>query len=364
MSRKIYFPLLLLIGFLFLPSCRVTPPTVSPDLPLLDLESISRCEEHADCVLVLPACCGNYTAINQEHLDAWDSYQGAKKLTCPMIVCEPLLPADLFAARCIESTCTVRDASCEEEIKDPAFYQDLIRRHPYVTQLEAEFNLLEVQLPDPCIMAGRVQAVLRYEIPKGFSSGVVYMADVKVWLRLEDDRLDPAYDPEYEPTAGPLEITPEYVRDYFMDRTRQLESEPRIAELLEKAGWDSTMGRVYLSTSPVRIQFQRAFIEYAYPYNNPAGGVYQYVVPNGLELETFPEISLAHAIIQEQLLTGKWSHCSINKQGWAYNNTTGYRFLETSETWSLDVDLECDGEWKIANIKLNPDGSYERLEVH
>lgn len=190
------------------------------------------------------------------------------------------------------------------------------------------------------------------------------MADLKVWLRLGDNHLDPAYDPEYEPTAGPLEITPVLVQDYYKERMGQLESEPRIAELLEKAGWDSTSGRVNLSTSPLRFQFQRASVEYAYPYSSWSGGMYQYVVPNSLELESFPEITLAHRIIQEQLLTGKWSHCSINKQGWAYNNTTGYRLMETSETWSLDVALECNGEWKIANIKLNPDESYERLEIH
>lgn len=390
MSRKFFlFPLILLF-ILLLASCKLTPPTLPPgDLPViqstvtvvrddnldqnptprplpdLDFDAITRCQETDDCMIVVPECCGNYTAINQEHLTSWNRYQEALKDTCPEYMCEPLLPIDTYVARCIDQLCTLREAACEQEILDPAHYQDLIRQHPYLTQLETDLNLLEVQVPDPCVMAGKVRLTLRFEIPSGLSNfGMVYMADLRVWYSLEDGFIEPAYDPDFDLTAGPTLIDPDKVLDYLSERVLEIETEPRVIELVEQLGWDSTMGRIYLSTSHVLVQFHHGSIEFGYPMDGAEIGVFGYVVPNDLDLAAFPELQIAHHAIQEQLLVGEWTHCSINKGTWSHSLTSGHRWYDNPNPWWLEVDLDCNGEWRVASIKINPDGSYERLEIY
>jgi hypothetical protein len=153
------------------------------------------------------------------------------------------------------------------------------------------------------------------------------------------------------------------VLDYFIERIWEIEHDSRVVEMFKQLGWNAAMGRVYLSSSPMMVQFHKGSIEYAYPWSSPKGGVYRYVVPNGLDWQSFPELEQAHKIIREQLLLGEWSHCSISEGEWAYSNTVGYRWYDNPDPWWLEADLDCGGEWRVAGVKINADGSYEQLEV-
>lgn len=90
-----------------------------------------------------------------------------------------------------------------------------------------------------------------------------------------------------------------------------------------------------------------------------------YILYNDFKWETFPEIAKAHSIIKEKLLVGELSNCSIGT-GYAYGYTQmEYYNLNPSYPLSIKVALKCDEgtKRKEAFIKLNSNGTYERLEI-
>jgi len=89
-----------------------------------------------------------------------------------------------------------------------------------------------------------------------------------------------------------------------------------------------------------------------------------YSLDNNFEWKTFPEISKAHKTIEENLLIGELSNCSIGTGDMHTYTIVNYHNSPT-DSWFMTVALKCDGgtRWKDASIRLNPNGTHDRLEI-
>ena len=101
---------------------------------------------------------------------------------------------------------------------------------------------------------------------------------------------------------------------------------------------------------------------------------------NNFEWKTFPEISKAHKIIEENLLVGKLSNCTIGTGDLhAYTIGTGDRTIGTGDLhaytigtgdrnsptspWFMTIAINCDNGWEDASIRLYPNGTYDILKL-
>ena len=89
-----------------------------------------------------------------------------------------------------------------------------------------------------------------------------------------------------------------------------------------------------------------------------------YSLDNNFEWKTFPGVQRAHTIIKENLLINELSNCTI-ATGDMHTYTIVRFHNSPSDSWFMTVALKCDGgtRWKDALIRLNPDGTYDRLEI-
>ena len=88
-----------------------------------------------------------------------------------------------------------------------------------------------------------------------------------------------------------------------------------------------------------------------------------YSLDNNFEWKTFPEISKAHKIIEQNLLVDELSNCTIGTGD--MHTYTIVSHNSPTDSWLMTIALKCDGDsgWKDASIRLNPDGIYDRLEI-
>lgn len=146
----------------------------------------------------------------------------------------------------------------------------------------------------------------------------------------------------------------------FLPQTRE---NAQIQEFEEKIG----INYVEFESNIIRI-YKESECPTCGPYvvigfdNNLAG---PYSLDNDFEWNTFPEVSVAHKIIEENLLVGNFSDCVIGKG--KHHDYTISNYIRKSEKdhWFFNIALKCEKEptWNDAFIRLNPDGTYERLEI-
>jgi hypothetical protein len=328
-------------------------------ISIQNINDYTSCESDSDCVIVARDCCGNAAAINSKHLEKWEKHLEAQEEQCAGVMCKEVPPLAQFKGRCHQNKCVVREASCDEEIEDPSVYQVAVLGHPTVVQLNRELNLLKFEAPGVCVMDGKVDVVLRYEMPETYSSyRVIYTADLNLRYHVGEGSLEPGYDP-----AGPKSVEADAIVAHYRRKIQEVEGNSRVQEFLTKVGWDPLPGRVYLGRWTVRVQGTSGFIVFGHPFDSPLGLVTEYYVPNSVEWESFPEVRLAHQIIKEMLLTKQWAGCSISREGRAYAGTAAHRIgWDEIDDWSLRVYLACGDQWKQAWLRLNADGSYNVLE--
>jgi hypothetical protein len=101
-----------------------------------------------------------------------------------------------------------------------------------------------------------------------------------------------------------------------------------------------------------------SYLIYDIAANQPAA----YMLSNDAEWKSFSEMVRAHNIINENLLIGDLADCEIGK-GEAHSYTELNYYIGPGNPMPITVALTCNGTWKDAFVKLNPDGSYENLQI-
>lgn len=80
-----------------------------------------------------------------------------------------------------------------------------------------------------------------------------------------------------------------------------------------------------------------------------------------MEWKNYPEIGMSHEIIERELLVGELSGCEIGKEG--RHSYTLSRWRQNEGTFFITVALQCPSGWEEAFIRMEPDGTYDSLEI-
>jgi len=241
---------------------------------------------------------------------------------------------------------------CDEKIDNPKIYENIILSNPIVQQISSELTQHQVNV-SPCFVKNKVGIGILYELPVSYSEYQLVYSD---YLNLAYSK-----DGTIELSGGikqPAAFEKATILTYFRQRIREIEDNPRIREVITKTEPDlqnpviPLFGQVQISRrGGNRVE-----------YNFYSGLVRGYVLSNDLDWQEFPEIKQAHRAIEEHLLVGAFSGCSIG-HGEMHSYTSANFHDSPTGPWYLTIALICDDGWKDAFVQINNDGSYERLKI-
>lgn len=235
---------------------------------------------------------------------------------------------------------------CDEEIEDKEVYENIILANEVVIQINDELELYNLEVAD-CINNERVEIVLYYYFPENYSSYDIIYSDDLALSYVTDGSIELGIYGEGDA------LNYDDVINAFKDKVVEIENNSRIQEFITKLHPNSCS---LIDVNARMTSSDGDWIEY-----HQTGYVRQYLLPNSIDWEQFPEIKQAHEIIEQNLLVDELSDCSIGT-GAMHSYTTASNY-EGIGPWYITVALICGDEWKDACLQLNQDGSYERLSI-
>jgi hypothetical protein len=92
--------------------------------------------------------------------------------------------------------------------------------------------------------------------------------------------------------------------------------------------------------------------------------VIKYYLPSGRTWNKFPEIELAHSIIEKNLLVGEHANCTIARSAdWDLTTGEWHESSNRQMVWDMHIALTCQDGEKTALVTIYPDGSYGKLDI-
>lgn len=237
---------------------------------------------------------------------------------------------------------------CGDEggIADMWLFEGLFSRNPVISRINEDFELFQVG-KGVCFENGIGHLYLYYNLPSNFSSyGISYSDKLHLDFHV-DGSVDMIYGYDRENLSYDGAI------GYFKGRINEIESNPRAREFILRMGPD----KVALTNTNARIEAGDNHIEFNQYYNYVRG----FSFPSSMEWENYPEIGMSHDIIERELLVGELSRCKIGKEG--HHSYTLSQWRQNEGTFFITVALQCPSGWQDAFIRMEPDGSYDRLEI-
>lgn len=267
-----------------------------------------------------------------------------------MKVQQIVIPALLAAAVLILTGCPPTPP-CDEKINDKQSIEDAVLSNPAIQQVGQALAFQQIEISD-CYVDDAVGVTIRYLLPVDYSEYAISYRDHLV--------LDYSQAGTISAPAGwvhPDTYDLDTILAYFRGRVRQLERHPRIRELLEKTGPDPNNPTIplFMNAEVFRSGYSQA------DYSFVLDSVLSYTLPNDIGWQEYPEIGLAHQAMETNLLVGPLASCSIGR-GEFHAYTTARGETEAGP-WYVTVALQCEDGWKDAYVQINPDGSYEKLEI-
>jgi hypothetical protein len=241
---------------------------------------------------------------------------------------------------------------CDEKVPNPKIIENLVLSNEVIQQINSELTLREVVISS-CFVNNKVEIAVQYELPASYSAFNLSYIDNLFLDYFKEGNIELA-DHIRQPAAFELEAT----TNYFQQKIQELESNPRIREVLTSTNPDNSKPIIPRYEDMIISRSGDNRIEYSFYY----GLVRGYTLSNNIEFLEFPEITLAHSIIEENLLVGPLSGCSIGR-GDIHAYTSGALQDPLSGPWHLSVALICDDGWKDAFVQINNDGTFERLAI-
>ena len=144
----------------------------------------------------------------------------------------------------------------------------------------------------------------------------------------------------------------------------EFESNPQVDEFVTKLGKFDIHGIILGDT--LWIETGAGYV-WSYPYitgsifySFPNHSIRSYRLPNRITWNEFPEVTVVHKIVNEQLLVGELSSCSISTELNSNAETYAY-FHPDVQSINAGVRLSCKDATlnKYLSLILHPDGSYE-----
>lgn len=274
-----------------------------------------------------------------------------------LVGCAELIPRILLLGvfSLLLAACPPQPPTCEDPVEEEAV-KAVFGANSVVQQVT---NALQVRSIDvgTCFVDGRVQVIYQVELPRAYSEfGIIYT-----------DRLDFTYarDGSLEISgygSRPTALDANVILEFFRNRVAQFESFPRVREVIINTEPDlgnptMPLGFVYRLNNHLGYAVRDAD-----DYNEATDYVTEYQLANDIKWQEFPELGRAHDLIEEQLLVGEYSNCSIGQD--PLRSYTMVQFHDSAtDAWLISVSVVCGDDWKSAFVKLNPDGTYERLHM-
>jgi len=218
---------------------------------------------------------------------------------------------------------------CDEKVPNPKIIENIVLSNEVFQLINSELTLRKVVISS-CFVNNKVEIAVQYELPASYSA----------FIR--------------QPATFELEAT----TNYFQQKIQELESNPRIREVLTSTNPDNSKPIIPRYEDMIISRSGDNRIEYSFYY----GLVRGYTLSNNIDFLEFPEITLAHSIIEGHLLVGPLSGCSIGR-GDIHAYTSGALQDPLSGPWHLSVALICDDGWKDAFVQINQDGTFEKLAI-
>jgi hypothetical protein len=241
---------------------------------------------------------------------------------------------------------------CDEKIADPDAYKKIIQSNSVIQAIDIELVWRQLTI-SPCFVNGLASVAIRYQMPASFSEYQVIYADELYITYAKDGTLGlPAG------RGGPKDFQKSAILAYFKNRILEIESNSRISEVISRTEPDPFNPVIPIYGQVTIFRSGSNQVE----YNYFSGLVRGYLLSNNIEWHEFPEIKQAHRVVEDHLLVGELSGCSI---GWGDMHAyTTASFHDSPEgPWNMTVALICEDGWKDASVRINPDGSYENLGI-
>ena len=241
---------------------------------------------------------------------------------------------------------------CDEKVGDTKAYEDIVLNIPAIQELNSQLSFKKVSISN-CFVDGYLGVVLYYQLPTSYSNYNITYADDLQLVYSKDGTLKLF-------SRGIVQnqvLESEIILADFQQKIQKLEHNPQVMEILSKTGPDPISPIAALYSSDISRSGGNRF-----QYNPLADTVSAYTLSNDVDWQGFPEIQLAHKIIKEKLLVGSLSDCSISHD--ELGSFTSMQTYDASmDSLFMSVALVCNGDWKTALVRMNSDGSYERLEL-
>lgn len=246
---------------------------------------------------------------------------------------------------------------CDEKIKDPEPYRQMVLQHPLIQTLSETLTIEEVRI-GACFVKGKANAAVMFRTPSDFSAlGLLYRGSFD-FIFTKDGTLSIPEDGFWEIRGWEISSwdgeSIDLIVGVIRKKIEELESNLRVREVLTRTQADPSNAAHYLNTGQVFRKNARL------TYSFWAHQVREYLLPSDMEWENFPEIRQAHEIIQTRLLIGELSNCAIGT-GELHNYTQAQ--MDEWGGWYMTVALQCNEKWKDAFLHLLSDGSFERLGI-
>jgi len=239
---------------------------------------------------------------------------------------------------------------CDEKITDKEFYKNAMLSNNIIKQINNKFEIYEIYVDD-CFVGGQLRITAVYKLPAELSANNI---SYSYELLLSYSRDSPL---RWGLFGEKGLLTYEAVLNETKNMIEDVETNPRVMEFISKLG--PLVGSLAHNTE---LRTENGRIEYSFS----SGQVRGYLLPNALEWKQFPEIEMAHKIIEKQLLRDELADCIIGKgekveEGHSY--TLAQFHDSDNEPWYLRVALVCQDRVEEAVVNVNPDGSYELLGI-
>jgi hypothetical protein len=235
---------------------------------------------------------------------------------------------------------------CDEAVDNPEFYQNIVLNNPEIKQLNSDLKLRQI-IVGSCFVQSKLGITILYELPVSYSEYGFTYSDHLNLVYLKDGAIEPSGG-----VTWPEKLERDTVLDFFKEKIRKIESNPRVREVIAKTEpypQENLVFPLYSSTEIIRLN------------NRISGNGFSYTLSSDITWEEFPEIKRAHEIIEEYLLVGDLSNCTIMHGEHAF--TSGLKYVNTSNSWDVTVGLICGDRLRDAFVQIHEDGSFEHLYI-
>jgi hypothetical protein len=270
-----------------------------------------------------------------------------------LMYCFLLVPLLFLLAGCY--LIKVEDANypCGEKISAPQIYEDVIRSNPVIQQLNLQAKVGKIDV-SPCFNDNRVSVLLVYEMPANFSSFGITYSDRLSLIYSKDGTLE-LNQGTPDGTAQIKSFEPEAILERSLQRIKEIESNPRIKEVIIETEPDPLNPVIPLFG--MLISRNHNHIEYNF-FNGTIKG---YLLSNRISWQEFPEINQTYKIIEDHFLTGTLANCQISRDDRGYISASSLDMKGVP--WAMTVLINCKDSWKDVFVRVHDDGTYDSLMV-